>query len=687
MQMWVPAGQTVKQAVVITNLSAQTLTSLSFDAGSFSNLTVVNESSCSSLVQNASCTAIFTYAPSAAESQTGNMDVTFNLNGTPYGSILPTTLAASTSQVNIVLESVTATTANSTPSNFLSGGQTSSSDPYQYYNLGNSLQLTLTYKNIGTATATQVAVVQDLPIGYTTTANTCGGTGGTITLAANATCNLTLQSMLPVEVGGLTYSGSLNLSVPVITYYDSSESQNYIRNTLTVPTSGLSTIYVSQQPSLVSNVQVGQGSIVVFGTTSYYQYPITFANNASGSMTSGINLAIDAVPGGVWSTSASTLGTSGGSTACGGLAGGSSCTLYLTVAVTPTYTAPSETFNYTSPTTSANVQGSNNTSTPPYLGVSYQYSGSSVSAAYATVQSLFSATAAESAQTVADPLVKQLLVDGNYLYAIGTNDVYSSAITPWSAVGNYTAPVIGTTGGLAAFSSGLIGGSYGPAAVTIASTESAYVIESNSTALDIYGISSGAFTFESRVVLPTGGNPLVSIAVDGSGNVFVAESKVLYSCGSTLAICNTVTLPAGFTTTTNYKSMNVAYTNGNVVINSVVAYPQSTVPNSYAYYATDTSGTVGSWTSFGGSFNINYANASTINYNTIYGQVNNVYYMSGIYVYSYSSGGSTYYDYYGNGIAYAISGSGSTSVANSNASLLSSSATQFLSSFYSFLQQ
>ena len=151
--MWVPAGQTVKQAVVITNLSAQTLTSLSFDAGSFSNLTVVNESSCSSLVQNASCTAIFTYAPSAAESQTGNMDVTFNLNGTPYGSILPTTLAASTSQVNIVLESVTATTANSTPSNFLSGGQTSSSDPYQYYNLGNSLQLTLTYKNIGTATS------------------------------------------------------------------------------------------------------------------------------------------------------------------------------------------------------------------------------------------------------------------------------------------------------------------------------------------------------------------------------------------------------------------------------------------------------------------------------------------------------------------------------------------------------
>lgn len=631
LQMVVPAGQSVSQVVTITNqTSGSSINGISFNLTGLTGVTLPSGSnSCSSanLSYLQSCQVTFVFAPNTQESLVVGIPVSFNVNGNPAEDILTANFQGSTSAVNVVLSGITASQPGlpvGAPA--YTGDGESQNSAFSFYNYGNSLQITLTYTNIGTESAVNIQMMGDTfptqAAGYSIQDN-CSGQA----LLQNQSCSVVATTINPTLATTLTSSSNLNFVIPSMVYTDVTESVPYVKNMFTTPTGNSSNIWVTVSPSVVPNVNVGTGSIVALNGSSYYLYPVTFSNNANGAQGVAINYSAPmpsaASPYGFGSTMTAVPSTGAASL---NLAGGQSTTQYLWF---PTTATPSSSSLLYSVSYSGSYPNFYSSFIPnPMIGVTYTASGNNITGSWSSLQSFsnssfnFNATAGSSGN------ISQLLQNQGYLYALNGN-VYSMPITGWNtntSGGSTYSPESTSTGALGSVTAQTTG--YTPSYLAINTTSGttyAAVVESASTNLHVYTVSAGTFSNPSTSQLTNLSSNIGAAAIGSSGNLYVTSESNLYLCGTITAIaaCNRVTsLPAFPSATTAVNGLTVTTSNGYVfVAPNVAAGTGGIVPVTTAYYALDNGSTS---TSFSGLTNSNYSSASvaSINYNLVYGVLN-----------------------------------------------------------------
>jgi len=633
LQMVVPAGQSISQKVTVTNqTSGSIINNILFNLSGVNGASLPsgsNTCTSASLSYLQSCQVTFLFAPSAQESVVTNIPITFNMNGNPAQDVLAANFQGSTSAVNVVLSSINASQPGLPGGAPLySGDGESQNSAFSFYNYGNSLQIALTYQNLGTESAVNIQMMGDTfptaAAGYSIQDN-CSGQ----TLLQNQTCTVVATTINPVLSTSLTGSLNLSFAIPSMVYTDAAENVFYVKNMFTTPAGNSSNIWVNVNPSVVANVTAGTGSIVELNGGSYYLYPVIFTNNANVAQAVAINytapMPTQASPYGFGDTMTAVPATSATSVS---LAGGQAVTKYLwfPVTATPAGTsiAYSVSYNGTYP-----YFGYTNVSANPMIGVGYTASGNTITASWNTLQSFSGSFINVTGATAGSGSISQLLQNQGYLYAVNGN-VYSMPITPWNTSGSTYYPESTSTGSLGSVTAQTTGYTAGYLAVnTTGSTTYAAVAQSGSTNLYAYGVSGGVFTsLGSATALAGLSSNVGSVAIGNTGNLYVTSESNLYLCGTITAIatCNKVTsLPAFPSATTAVNGLTVAVTaNGYVFVTpNVAAGTSGTIPVTSVYYALDTGSTTTSFTAASGG-NTNYSGAQTVafNYNLVYGSLN-----------------------------------------------------------------
>ena len=425
----------------------------------------------------------------------------------------------------------------------------------------------------------------------------------------------------------LTSSSNINFVIPSMAYIDATESVNYVKNTFTTPTGNSSNVWVSVNPSVIPNINVGNGTIVALNGSSYYLYPVTFSNNANPVQNVAINFAspmpAEASPYGYGNTMTSVPSTGAASL---NLAGGQSTTQYLWF---PTTVTPSSSTLLYSVTYNGTYPNFYNGFVPnPMVGVTYTSVGNQINGSWSSLQSFNNNLYNFSAVVGVTGNISQLIQNQGYLYALNGN-IYSMPITGWNtdtSGGNTYIPESNITGSLGSVIAQTNG--YTPIYMsinTVGGNTYAAVAESNSTNLHVYNVSAGTFSNEFSAQLSSLSSNIGSVAIGDTGNLYVTSESNLYICGTISSIinCSPVTsLPAFNSATTAINGLTVNTSNGYVfVAPNVSAGTGGIVPVTTAYYALDSGSTS---TSFNALNNYNYsgANVASINYNLVYGTLN-----------------------------------------------------------------
>lgn len=654
LQMVVPAGQSVSQVVTITNqTSGSNINGISIDLSGLTGVSLqagTNTCASASLSYLQSCQVTFIFAPNSQESLVATIPVSFSVNGNPAQDVLTANFQGSTSAVNVVLSSISALQPGlpaGAPT--YTGDGESQNSAFSFYNYGNSLQITLNYTNLGTESAANIQMMGDTfptaAAGYSVQDN-CSGQ----TLLQNQSCSVVVTTINPTLSTTLTSSSNLNFVIPSMAYSDLSESVPYLKNMFTTPTGNSSNIWVNVNPSVVPNVSVGTGTIVALNGASYYMYPVVFANSANGSQGVAINYSAPmpalSSPYGFGNTTTAVPAT--GSVAVN-LAGGQSITEYLWFPTTEQPNLSNVLYNITYNGSYPYVGTTGITA--PMVGTSYTASGNNITGVWGSLQSFSNSPVSFTASAGPSGNISQLLQSQGYLYAVNSV-VYSAPIVEWNIAtygGNTyspeSTPITGTgsLGVLVAQTSGYTA-SY-LAVSNISGTNYAAVVESNSTNLHVYTVSDGTFSGSSTTTQLTNlSSTIGNVAIGVGGNLYVTSESNLYICGTITAItaCNKVTsLPTFSSATTLVNGVTVATNNGYLLVTpNVAAGTGGVIPVTTAYYALDSGSTS---TSFIGLSNYSYsaANATSFNYNLVYGTLNPLIGYYGTYNYYYSPNYST----------------------------------------------
>lgn len=678
-QMVVPVGQTLNQDVVITNTGTTNtqVSNITFDTtAAFPAGATISNNTCTgvTLLDGEDCTITVTYAPTAVTSIESEVQVNFTYdNGVDPAfatkDILYTNFQATAGAVNMTLFSVTGSD-NNLPSGapIHTGDGLTSGTQFNFYNYGNSLKITLTYKNTGTASASNLNIdANSLPVssmGYTVV-NNCNG----VTLAAGATCTVELTAISSSISSGLSGTNSLNFNIPNVIYTEAGVT--YLRNTFTTPSGGSPKVWATSQAVISPSVNVlSPSTIVQYGSNSFYVFPVKFANTATTAQPVQIPLYAPvpsvAAPYG-YSSSITTPPTPTAGVANVSLAGGESVVKYLwvpaTSSVSPSFGYLQYWINYNS--NAYVVNQLQIASQMPYVGVTYSASGSTISGSWNNLGNLYSSASTVSLTTAtASASVQQLIQYRGNLFALSASGIDSWSITPWIATtsgANTTYNPDPDTAGAGANATGDLtavgtyANTYTPISMAfgyVGGVEYAAVAQAAESNLYLYTVSGGALTVTGgspyALSNSSGGaaiSPIFSTAIGGDGTIYVT------GVGNTLYTCGTVTAPNASCTSVsftafpslNLNGVNVAVNNGYITLTPSYALPTTSnaAPSWSQLYSVDNSSAL-SFGTISGSTNLQYSNAVPFNanYNLVAGTLNDI---SGAYgAYTAWQGGTSY---------------------------------------------
>ncbi|RTK96202.1 MAG: hypothetical protein EKK64_04705 [Neisseriaceae bacterium] len=637
LQLTTNVGQPVYIPLSITNtneLGSGTITNITFDWASIgaSNVTTYSQSpsGClSSLAYGSTCDVVFEYAPISAESNGGNysnLPVIYT-GGKFESDDIPTTYQAINGNTNVQITSVSTADLNNPP--VISTGQGTSSQPYTFYNYGNSFGLTITYTNSGTVDADNFSIDGNtLPATSTgwliDTANTtCAiGTQGT-TLAASGSCNLALIGGNQNLQNVMTTANTMTFDFPVASYDES--GQVLVRNVWDY--NSQANVYVTQNPILVPSYSIGSGVLESVGGQSYYVYPVTLQNNANAGQTAPVTVTIDPTQYDLGSVTAG-LGASNTTVPAGGaysttLAGGQQDTpLYLWIPYQSTLPTSNLYATWTYAPLVATQSFGNVQASSVAAGVFYTASGATITPRWSAVTSAPYSYAAPGAPTIntvnAPATILDMVQYQGYVYAMTGAGVYSYAITPWadnagtmipdSTTGTGTGALTVTSSGASQIS-GEISDTPGAFAInTVGGNTYALVTEAGAFTTAggdwpyvIATIANGVFTNTAGTFTGlTDNQAIVSVAVSEAGNIYVVlDDNTAFSCQTTTqaaagtAACTQLTLPTSITTAasnTTLASLSISAVGGEVSIVQVTADPSAAgnfLPTTKYLYATD----------------------------------------------------------------------------------------------------
>lgn len=155
--------------------------------------------------------------------------------------------------------------------------------PYLFTNSPtNVIQFTVTYRNSGTANATNFNVaLNNLPIGYyvVESLSTCGRESTTSTLNTSSNCNVVFAAMSPIEsYNPYAFTGAINVNIPGYSYTDTNTGLNtnsaplfsptYTSNTINVTAQTFGTATESTPPNWINGTSGGSNTLTFTSATT-----------------------------------------------------------------------------------------------------------------------------------------------------------------------------------------------------------------------------------------------------------------------------------------------------------------------------------------------------------------------------------------------------------------------------------